>query len=271
MEYTKLPSLLRTLEGRSSTVTPLVGSSILPQVAQKDQNSPTAGGKTPTFRSFETAKKQVDRDLEVLKEDAQALYDRIGCSGAADIAEQQNLVVRLIDIVDECLESSIDDFKLTVTDIVDSIEEDRSMCDNRQVKALYTRLLFILTRCSRLLITEQLNLFATEPRNQRYSGMAVQRVSVQQAVGLPDDDDPLFRCHTMPVKAMYDMIKKLHSSPDSGNLTESNRSTPVTGEPNTPHNVTAREDTSSTTRSSNMSPAHLEAQFEHATGGLSPV
>ena len=37
---------------------------------------------------------------------------------------------------------------------------------DRMVKGLFTRLLFILTRCSRLLITEQLNLFATEPRGR---------------------------------------------------------------------------------------------------------
>lgn len=51
-------------------------------------------------------------------------------------------------------------------------QEDRSEIDSGTVKALYTRLLFVLTRCSRLLITEQLNLFATEPRNQRYNAMS---------------------------------------------------------------------------------------------------
>lgn len=49
-----------------------------------------------------------------------------------------------------------------------TMQEDRSAVENRTIKALYTKLLFILTRCSRLLITEQLNLFATEPRNHRY-------------------------------------------------------------------------------------------------------
>ena len=32
---------------------------------------------------------------------------------------------------------------------------DRSQVEDRVIKALYTKLLFILTRCSRLLITEQ--------------------------------------------------------------------------------------------------------------------
>jgi hypothetical protein len=46
-------------------------------------------------------------------------------------------------------------------------QEERSACQQRTIRALYTRLLFILTRCSRLLITEQQHLFATEPRNRR--------------------------------------------------------------------------------------------------------
>lgn len=50
------------------------------------------------------------------------------------------------------------------------LQEDRSTVDHRAIKALYTKILFILTRCSRLLVTEQLNLFATEPRNHRYQG-----------------------------------------------------------------------------------------------------
>jgi len=38
--------------------------------------------------------------------------------------------------------------------------------EHRGVRALYTKLLFSLTRCSRILITEELNLFAAEPRPQ---------------------------------------------------------------------------------------------------------
>lgn len=50
------------------------------------------------------------------------------------------------------------------------LQEERSLCQMRAIRALYTRLLFILTRCSRLLITEQQHLFATEPRNARRPG-----------------------------------------------------------------------------------------------------
>lgn len=58
--------------------------------------------------------------------------------------------------------------------------------DNRAIKALYTKLLFILTRCSRLLITEQLNLFATEPRNQRYNGQSF----TKGGQGIGSEDGP---------------------------------------------------------------------------------
>lgn len=50
------------------------------------------------------------------------------------------------------------------------LQEERSLCQMRAIRALHTRLLFILTRCSRLLITEQQHLFATEPRNARRPG-----------------------------------------------------------------------------------------------------
>lgn len=40
---------------------------------------------------------------------------------------------------------------------------------NPAIKALFTRLLFSLSRCSRLLITEQLNMFTAEPRAQRFA------------------------------------------------------------------------------------------------------
>lgn len=57
------------------------------------------------------------------------------------------------------------------------------MVEHRAIKAQYTKLLFILTRCSRLLITEQLNLFATEPRNQRYNNQSFTKGEGEDGVG----------------------------------------------------------------------------------------
>lgn len=65
---------------------------------------------------------QVDRDLRALKADALAVSARIGRAGGAEAEEQQATIKRMIDLVDESLESSTEDFKLTITDIVDDIE-----------------------------------------------------------------------------------------------------------------------------------------------------
>ena len=44
-------------------------------------------------------------------------------------------------------------FKATVQDLVDELEEIRGQCPVTSHKALVTRLLFIVTRCSRLVLT----------------------------------------------------------------------------------------------------------------------
>ena len=65
---------------------------------------------------------QVDRDLHALKADALVVSARIGRAGGGEAEEQQATIKRMIDLVDESLESSTEDFKLTITDIVDDIE-----------------------------------------------------------------------------------------------------------------------------------------------------
>lgn len=204
-EYTKLPSLLRTLEGKR-VETSLIGSANLPQLQQREPGSPTNPARTPAAHSFAAAKLQVDRDLGSFTHDAEQLMNRPSHS-----PQHQEQISKLLDIAEECLESTVEDFRLTVTDIVDGLEEERSACQSRTIKALYTRLLFILARCSRLLITEQLQLFATEPRNRRTGNIQKSMYAATSKTADDTDDDPLFRCHTMPVKAMYDIVQKLHS------------------------------------------------------------
>lgn len=70
---------------------------------------------------------QVDRDLRAFKADANSMLNRLKVHGVSQgdtslAEEQEQLIMRVVDIADECLECTIDDFKLTVTDIVDSIE-----------------------------------------------------------------------------------------------------------------------------------------------------
>lgn len=59
----------------------------------------------------------------------------------------------LLDIVDTCLKEDLVTFKATVQDVVDELEDTRGQCPVTSDKALVTRLLFILTRCSRLVLT----------------------------------------------------------------------------------------------------------------------
>mmetsp|Transcript_8737 Transcript_8737/g.21940 ORF Transcript_8737/g.21940 Transcript_8737/m.21940 type:complete len:1062 (+) Transcript_8737:3889-7074(+) len=219
-ELQKLPSLLRTLEGRPS---PLVGSSILPQVASPESESASSSARhTPTSgHSFEVAKRQVDHDLKVfLQRDTKKLLDKLSREHRIvedeDMREEQEELVRRVhDIAEECYTCSVDDFKLAVTDIVDILEEDRSLIQHRGIKALYTKLLFILTRCSRLLITEELNLFAAEPR-ERKEGTSISRGPLHTSMKAPSKQerkeamsDSILRCHTMPVRAMADIVQQL--------------------------------------------------------------
>lgn len=59
----------------------------------------------------------------------------------------------LLHIVDMCLEEDLETFKASVQDLVDELEEMRRECSNNTHKAHVTRLMFIITRCSRLVLT----------------------------------------------------------------------------------------------------------------------
>ncbi|KAF5841272.1 hypothetical protein DUNSADRAFT_13726, partial [Dunaliella salina] len=162
----------------------------------------------------------VDHDLKVfLQRDTKKLLDKLSREHRVvedkDVCdEQEELVRRVHDIAEECYTCSVEDFKLAVTEIVDILEEDRSLIKHRGIRALYTKLLFILTRCSRLLITEELNLFAAEPR-ERKEGPSISRGPLHASMGkappkqAPREptSDSILRCHTMPVRAMADIAQ----------------------------------------------------------------
>lgn len=64
-----------------------------------------------------------------------------------------NLLCSLLEIVDMCLDEDLETFKANVQDVVDELEEMRRECSNSIQKAHVTRLMFIITRCSRLVLT----------------------------------------------------------------------------------------------------------------------
>ena len=55
--------------------------------------------------------------------------------------------------MDTCLVEDLGTFKSMVQDVVDELEDMRCQCHVSSHKALVTRLLFIVTRCSRLVLT----------------------------------------------------------------------------------------------------------------------
>lgn len=56
-------------------------------------------------------------------------------------------------MVDTCLEQDLGTFKASCQDMVDQLEELRRRCAVAAHRAPITRLLFIITRCSRLVFT----------------------------------------------------------------------------------------------------------------------
>ena len=59
----------------------------------------------------------------------------------------------MIGMVDTCLEQDLGTFRASCQDMVDELEELRRRCAAPAHRARITRLLFIVTRCSRLVFT----------------------------------------------------------------------------------------------------------------------
>ncbi|GFH24761.1 hypothetical protein HaLaN_22614 [Haematococcus lacustris] len=80
--YTKLPSLLRSLEGQAGHAA-VVGSSNLPEVAgpAAEAGCSPASTLTPPSRSLHAAKQQIDLDLGSFLEDAEALLEQVTSTG----------------------------------------------------------------------------------------------------------------------------------------------------------------------------------------------
>ena len=68
---------------------------------------------------------KVDNELRALKTDALAAckkFEQQLGEGEPEASKNKDMLMRMIEFVEECLESSTEDFKLTITDIVDDIE-----------------------------------------------------------------------------------------------------------------------------------------------------
>jgi hypothetical protein len=66
---------------------------------------------------------------------------------------EEHVVRSVVGMVDTCLEQDLATFKASCQDMVDELEELRRHCSEPAHRARMTRLLFIITRCSRLVFT----------------------------------------------------------------------------------------------------------------------
>ncbi|KAL3152041.1 hypothetical protein ABBQ32_001154 [Trebouxia sp. C0010 RCD-2024] len=144
-----------------------------------------------------------------------------GQLGLAD----DGILSSILHISNKCLEEDVPVFKYSIQDIVDELEEMRKTCKLANHKTLVSRLLFILTRCSRLVLSEEASplsgntamFAATQPRNRthqktrRFSGFPFtsQRPygGVHKKLGSPRS--PIARATTLPTRSLRDMMHAL--------------------------------------------------------------
>lgn len=140
------PELLVNQGHEQKTATAAVGSRTLPQCTSPGAPSPATVRKGKLHRAFHMAKLQVNRDLAAFLSELHSLSPR------------DDEVSETIELVSEaafnCMNEDEDSFKATIKERVDEMEDMRRSCTSMAAKQLFTRLLFILTRCSRLVVME---------------------------------------------------------------------------------------------------------------------
>eukprot|EP00887_Chlorella_sp_A99_P007617 scaffold20.g7617.t1 len=167
--FARVPSLFARHDTQPVPVTS--GAVLPPEAAHPEAPSPATTTKDKLHKSFCLAKRQVNRDLEGFLADARAQLEAeraaaadqaaaaaAGGAGAAEGAcaapDDACSLERLIMVAERCAGEEVESFRGSIQAIVDQLEELRRGCASRSHKALATRLLFILTRCSRLVLSE---------------------------------------------------------------------------------------------------------------------
>ena len=88
--------------------------------------------------------------------EAAAVAGADGASGGAALqGDPADSMERILMIAERCLDEDVASFRDSIQAIVDQVEELRRGVAAREVRSWATRLLFILTRCSRLVATEE--------------------------------------------------------------------------------------------------------------------
>ncbi|KAK9837045.1 hypothetical protein WJX84_010231, partial [Apatococcus fuscideae] len=210
-ELGKLPSILSSLDLRG-----LIGSPTLTRVTSALKSPmPPATART-AMRTFETAKAQADAELLSFNRLVMGMINEDDTEPAdADIMQS------LVDISSTCIDEDVIAFKSSVQAVVDQLEEMRQQCCSPKPKNMITRLLFILTQCTRLLLSEAASplspnagLYATLPRNHmsarlmRFTGFpssTVRKAGVQKRV-TDSPKSPIARAITLPSRTLQSMV-----------------------------------------------------------------
>ncbi|PIA55663.1 hypothetical protein AQUCO_00700166v1 [Aquilegia coerulea] len=100
---------------------------------------------------FDAAKTVVNAELAVFVEDLKDVLGKESCSPSQDSNEANNLMI----LAQKCTEMTSAKLREECGIIVQDLAEKRQQCQAGVIKQLYTRLLFILTRCTRLLQFEK--------------------------------------------------------------------------------------------------------------------
>jgi serine/threonine protein kinase len=140
------PELLVDQGHEQKTAAAAVGSRTLPQCTSPGAPSPATVRKGKLHRAFHMAKLQVNRDLAAFLSELHSLSPRDD-----EVSETMELVS---EAAFNCMNEDEDSFKATIKERVDEMEDMRRSCTSTAAKQLFTRLLFILTRCSRLVVME---------------------------------------------------------------------------------------------------------------------
>ncbi|XP_015576027.2 probable serine/threonine protein kinase IRE4 isoform X1 [Ricinus communis] len=96
---------------------------------------------------FDAAKEVVNAELASFARDAMDVLEIIDSS----LQEELKMAEDLLILAQLCMEMACSQFRLKCEIIVQDLTEKRLQCQTGLVKWLYTRMLFILTRCTRLL------------------------------------------------------------------------------------------------------------------------
>ncbi|OMO75069.1 hypothetical protein COLO4_26341 [Corchorus olitorius] len=96
---------------------------------------------------FDAAKEVVDAELATFAGDVMDALETIGSSSPKGRKMAEDLLI----LAQECVETTSSLFRLKCETIVQKLTEKRHQCETVLVKWLCTRMLFILTRCTRVL------------------------------------------------------------------------------------------------------------------------